>query len=96
MKGTAPPHQGRNRPGGCLHSGTTRWLPSRYLPDLTARGFSISISVCEEDLEEYEGTMKQVLNSFVESNHDYEIQRELERRAAEATTEDSPAPDKEP
>ena len=87
---------GQITPGGCLQGGTTRWLPSRYRPDITARGYSISISVCEEDLEEYEETMKQVLNSFVESNHDFEIQRELERRAAEATTEDSPAPDKEP
>ena len=87
---------GQIKPGGCLHTGTTRWLPSRYRPDFTARGYSISISVCEEDQEEYEETMKQVLNSFVESNHDYEILRELQRRAAEATTEEPPAPDAEP
>ena len=87
---------GQITPGGCLQGGTTRWLPSRYLPDLTTWGFSISISVCEEDLEEYEETMKQVLNSFVESNHDFDIQRELQRRAAEATTEESPTPDTEP
>ena len=87
---------GQITPGGCLQSGTTRWLPSRYLPDLTARGFSISMSVCEENLEEYEETIRQVLNSFHESNHDYEIQRELQRRAAEDTTEESPDPDEEP
>ena len=55
---------GQIKPGGCLHTGTTRWLPSRYRPDITARGIPISISVCEEDQEEYEETMKQVLNSF--------------------------------
>ena len=87
---------GQIESGRCLHTGTTRWLPSRYCPDFTARGYSISISVCEEDLEEYEETMKQVLNSFVESNHDYEILRELQRRAAEAVTEESTDPDAEP
>ena len=87
---------GQIKPGGCLHTGTTRWLPSRYRPDFTARGYSISISVCEEDQEEYEETMKQVLNSFVESNHDYEILRELQMRTAETTTEESPTPDAEP
>ena len=83
---------GQIESGRCLHTGTTRWLPSRYRPDFTARGYSISISVCEEDLEEYEETMKQVLNSFVESNHDFDILRELQRRAAEATTEELAGP----
>ena len=64
---------------------------SKYFGEFTLRGYAVTISGCEGEMEALGDKTELILNSFKEHNHDWEIQKEIERRANQAGTEEHPA-----
>ena len=80
---------GQREASGCLLEGTTRIFKSKYFGEFTIRAFTFTFSACEKDMKNLGETRDQILNSFTEHNHDYEIQKEIKRRTDQSETETS-------
>ena len=78
---------GQRDPGGCRQRAITRVFRSKYFGEFSHRGYAVTISGCEEEMEALGEKAELILDSFTEHNHDWET----ERWANQAGTEEPPA-----
>ena len=76
---------GQREPGKCLEDGTTRIMRSKYYPEFTHLTWVITGSGCEERNTWTQEKLDKVLSSVNEHNADWDIERELTRRAEART-----------